>query len=193
MSQFSISYRKTSANEGGYANNPNDHGGETWRGIARKFHSDWEGWPIIDKLKSESDFPINLDADPYLGNMAVKFYHDGFWVPIGGDSITDQSIADHLYDVAVNSGPGTAIRFLQTSLNLLNRNQKLYPDIPVDGKIGPETLGTLSSCLTHRSVNLLLTDLIIEQGCNYRRLMLSDPTQEEFLVSWYNRLNITVT
>ena len=193
MAQFSLSYRKTGKNEGGYANNPNDKGGETWRGIARTRHPEWEGWEIIDKKKLESDFPNSLDIDAFLPNMLVKFYHDNFWVPISGDLIPDQDIADRLYDIAVNSGPGTAIKFLQTSINLLNRNQKLYLDIAVDGSMGQHTIGALTSCLSVRGKDILLLDLALEQGCNYRRIMLSDPTQEEFLLGWYGRLNITIT
>jgi lysozyme family protein len=32
--------------EGGWANNPADSGGETFRGIARNFHKSWPGWAI---------------------------------------------------------------------------------------------------------------------------------------------------
>lgn len=194
MAQFSISYRKTAVHEGGYANNSNDNGGETWRGIARKESpgDKWEGWPIVDQRRQESDFPNNLDADPELPGLLVKFYHDNYWLLINGDAIPDQAIADHLYDVAVNSGPGTAVKLLQTSLNLLNRNQQLYTDTVVDGKMGTDTIGTLATCLQKRGRDLLLKDLVFEQACNYRRIMLNDPTQEQFLVSWYARIDVTV-
>src|SRR3990172_10242116 len=112
MAQFSISDRKTSAHEGGYVNNPDDRGGETYRGIARKRQPEWEGWPIIDRLKQESDFPANLGYDPELPNLVVKFYHDNFWVTIGGDAIQQQEIADELYDTGVNMGPGVAVKIL---------------------------------------------------------------------------------
>lgn len=195
MAQFSISYRKTGANEGGYHSasaSPNDKGGETWRAIARNRHPEWAGWAIIDRLKIESDFPKNLESDPDLLNLLVKFLHDEFWVTIGGDAIPDQEVANRLYDISINSGPETAVKFLQTSLNLLNRNQQLYPDIPVDGRMGPNTIGTLAACLAKRSAAILLTDLTIEQGCNYRRIMLGDATQEANLISWYSRLDITL-
>lgn len=192
MAQFSISYRKTGDHEGGYANNPNDKGGETWRGASRIKHPDMEIWSIIDQRKTEPDFPKNLDSDPELLSALVKFYHDEFWLPINGDAIPDQGIADHLYDVAVNSGPPTAVKFLQTSLNILNRNQQLYTDTIVDGKMGTDTIGTLATCLQKRGRALLLKDLVFEQACNYRRIMLVDSSQEEFLVSWYNRLDIVV-
>jgi len=195
MAQFSISHRKTGGHEGGYhseADSPNDRGGETWRGVARKRSPGdvWEGWAIIDKRKLESDFPKNLDSDPELLNLLVKFYMDNFWMPINGDSIQDQSVADRIYDVAVNSGPETAVKFLQTSLNLLNRNQQLWADISVDGKCGPKTIGTLATCIAKRGVQILLIDLVIEQGCNWRRIMLGDSSQEVNILSWYRRLHI---
>ena len=36
-------------NEGGYVNDPDDPGGETYKGIARNMWPDWAGWAIIDK------------------------------------------------------------------------------------------------------------------------------------------------
>lgn len=196
MAQFAISNRKTGIHEGGYANHPGDHGGETYRGIARQESpgDKWAGWAIIDHYKKTNpdDFATLLDSDAELPGLLVKFYHDNYWLPINGDAIPDQAIADHLYDVAVNSGPATAVKFLQTSLNLLNRNQQLYTDTVVDGKMGTDTIGTLATCLQKRGRDLLLKDLVFEQACNYRRIMLNDPTQEQFLVSWYARLDITV-
>ncbi len=37
--------------EGGYANDPADSGGETFRGISRRNWPQWEGWPLIDQAK----------------------------------------------------------------------------------------------------------------------------------------------
>ena len=36
MANFHIGHSVTMGNEGGYANNPADRGGETWMGISRK-------------------------------------------------------------------------------------------------------------------------------------------------------------
>jgi len=190
MAQFSISYRKTSGHEGGYADNSNDRGGETYRGIARKRHPDWEGWQIVDRLKLESDFPKNLEIDPDISNLVVKFYHDNFWTAINGDVIQQQEIADELYDTGVNMGVVAAIKILQNSLNILNKNQTLYKDISEDGKIGQQTLGAISAFLATRKLEFLLKVVNVAQGCRYLQL-LQDPSQEGFALSWFNRVEIT--
>lgn len=190
MAQFSISYRKTAGHEGGYANHLSDRGGETYRGIARKRWQDWEGWLIVDRLRTESDFPNNLETDPDLGNLVVKFYHDNFWVVINGDAIQQQEIADELYDTGVNMGTGFAIKILQNSLNVLNKNQQLYKDIAEDGKLGQGTLGAISALLGTRKLELLLKVMNVAQGCKYLQL-LQDPTQEAFALSWFSRVEIT--
>ena len=37
--------------EGGYANNKNDKGGETYKGVARNYNPHWGGWVQIDLVK----------------------------------------------------------------------------------------------------------------------------------------------
>jgi len=51
MGLFEPANEKTGGHEGGYSKNPNDRGGETIFGIARKFWGDWEGWSILDTIK----------------------------------------------------------------------------------------------------------------------------------------------
>ena len=189
MAQFSISYRKTGGHEGGYADNPDDRGGETYRGIARKRHPDWDGWLIIDRLKLESDFPKNIEVDPDILNLVIKFYHDNFWTAINGDAIQQQEIADELYDTGVNMGTGIAVKILQNSLNILNKNQTLYKDISEDGKVGQQTLGAISAFLATRKLEFLLKVVNIAQGCRYLQL-LQDPSQEGFALGWFNRVEI---
>jgi len=57
MAEFNIALQKTLAHEGGYSNDPNDMGGETYKGISRASHSVWKGWAIVDKYKKLSGFP----------------------------------------------------------------------------------------------------------------------------------------
>jgi lysozyme family protein len=69
MADFEIAYGETELREGGYVNDPVDRGGETHRGVARKFHPDWSGWKIIDQIKQDHQ----LDAGQFLpGNHATR-------------------------------------------------------------------------------------------------------------------------
>lgn len=51
MANFKIALDKVLSREGGYINDPDDKGGETYKGISRKYNPDWKGWRIIDNTK----------------------------------------------------------------------------------------------------------------------------------------------
>lgn len=194
MADFSQAFEKTMGNEGGYSDNPADRGGETYKGIARKFHKDWEGWATIDALKQAEgtggDFEDKLAADDQLQQLVEDFYKKKFWDNMKGDNIPDQAIADQLFDLGVNMGTGTVVKFLQEGLNLLNRNQKDYPDIAVDGGLGTKTLETLDMFLELENNNpaYLLKMMGLLQGNRYIEIMKRDPTQQVFARGWLNRI-----
>ena len=52
MSEFQPALQKVLAHEGGYVNDPDDPGGETYKGIAHNMHSKWGGWVYIFVLCS---------------------------------------------------------------------------------------------------------------------------------------------
>lgn len=191
MADFDRAYQKTMVVEGGYANDPEDAGGETYRGISRRFHPTWSGWAIIDaeKLAGLNGMEKRL-AENRLLNIAVwQFYREMFWNRFNGDSIPLQSIAEELFDTAVNMDVTRAVEFLQEALNLLNRNEKNYPDIEVDGKIGPGTLSTLGVHLTLEKGNpkALLKVMNTLQGMHYVERMRKLPNQEKYCRGWLER------
>ncbi|HXS59002.1 MAG TPA: glycosyl hydrolase 108 family protein [Hanamia sp.] len=109
MADFKIAYQGTSVNEGGYANDPDDHGGETWKGISRNNETNWIGWHIVDMYKKLPNFPKNLYASSELEKAVQDIYKSNYWNLIRGDEINFQDCANDLYDSAVNVGVGTAI------------------------------------------------------------------------------------
>lgn len=115
MANFEIADKLTSINEGGYANDHADRGGETWKGIARKMHPTWEGWSLIDWYKKHPKFPSVLDASVRLKELRNKFYKTNFWDQIRGDEIEFQEIANQIYDDAVNTGVSSAIKKAQNA------------------------------------------------------------------------------
>ena len=189
MADFTKAHKKTGRHEGQYARLRHDRGGETYAGIARAHHPEWSGWIIIDGHKTMPDFPANLATAPELPGMLAGFYRQEYWRPIGGDQIADQAIADELFDTAVLHGPAVAGRFLQRCLNTLNRGQKLYPDLTVDGRIGPATLATLA-LLPGPDIDLLYKQLNVLQGAYIIEIMERDPTQEDFCRGWFTRVTI---
>lgn len=194
MADFEIAFDETMLFEGGYANDPDDKGGETYRGIARKFHGTWPGWKSIDAKKASSPqtWKDELDGDAELQKLVKSFYRETFWRGIRGDEIADQHVANELFDTGVNQGSATAVKYLQESLNLLNRNQRNYPDIVVDGTFGEQTLETLATYwdLEKGKSDALLKLLNLFQGIRYIERARQDPTQRKFIRGWLRRVGL---
>lgn len=195
MADFDIAYGETAIYEGGYVNDPVDKGGETHLGIARKFNGDWEGWPIIDEIKKEypNDFKSRINGNERLGELAKELFRKRYWAPIRGDEIPDQHIANKVFDSGVNMGVGRSVKFLQTGLNLLNRNEKNYSDVAVDGKLGNATLAGIKKFLELESdkPDYLLKLLNLQQANHYIEVMKGDSTQQRFARGWLNRVNLS--
>lgn len=186
MADFKTAYKITMAHEGGYANNPNDSGGETWKGIARKKHPDWPYWATIDHYKQKPDFPANLVDAPGLQQGVELFYKIKFWDYLKLDQIGNQKIANELFDTAVNMGQGIAALFIQRSLNVSNRNGKDYPDLQIDGNVGSITVNAVNN---HPRPDQLLKLLNTLQGAKYIGICEANPSQEIFLNSWLSRVS----
>jgi len=188
MADFNVAYLITMGNEGPYDNDPADIGGETYWGISRNYHPSWQGWRIIDIQKTKPNFPANLKDTIVLDGMVRTFYKDTFWDIFLGDKITNQDLANELFDTGVNMGISRAVTFLQQGLNVLNRNQALYPDIVVDGKFGNNTLNAINKYLETDSVDNLYKIMNILQGVHYINYMNQSPTQERFCRGWLQRI-----
>ena len=190
MSYFLEAYSTTMNNEGGYSSDPDDAGGETYKGISRAYNSSWSGWEIIDELKSKPTFPECLDFDNGLQNSVKRFYKERYFDPYRGDNMPE-NLALEMFDTSVNMGLGRAVKFLQISLNVLNRNQKLYPDMVEDGDYGNITHSCLYTYLQNDDEMLLCKVINILQGKHYIEYMKKSPIQEKFARGWFKRVEIT--
>lgn len=118
MANFEIAYKRTAKFEGGYVNDPNDRGGETYAGISRRAHPKWAGWSTIDGAKKEKNFPKNLSSNVVLQQQVRTLYRNNYWTPIWGDRIKRQEVANELYDFGVNAGVGTSIKLQQRQFKM---------------------------------------------------------------------------
>jgi lysozyme family protein len=150
MASFAPAHDKVKIQEGGYASAADaakiqDKGGETYKGHARNYSADWAGWKIIDAYKAKFGLPkwnsvITSAKEPYPGaaaeldRLVAQRYKSNFWDVIKGDYIKDQAVANLMFDIAVNSGPGTAAKSIQRVLK-----------VTVDGAIGPNTLKAINA------------------------------------------------
>ena len=190
MADFNMSYLKTMGHEGFYANDSDDRGGETWKGIARNYHPSWRGWVIIDGEKPNPYFPKHLKDNIVLEGLVKSFYKANFWDVWLGDGFTSQALADEMFDTGVNMGVSRAVSFLQEGLNLLNRNQSMYKDLVVDGKFGNNTFNTLEIFMKTNQIDFLIKIMNVLQGMHYIDYMRKSPTQEKFCRSWFSRVEI---
>ena len=101
MADFIPAFEKMLHDEGGYqlTDIPGDRGGQTYAGIARKPNPDWAGWQHIDRKDFGSATPL-----------VREFYKTNFWDRIRGDDLTDQAIAETIFNFAVNTGIGVAAK-----------------------------------------------------------------------------------
>ena len=186
MSEFLPAYEETSPNEGGWANNPHDSGGETAFGIARHYWPEWEGWPVIDGIKrgigaeppygtiSHNQYAHQINAacraNPTFMSMVSDFYQKNFWGDIGG--INDQELANKIYDMGVNSGTGEAAKLIQRCVGVND-----------DGCIGPQTLAAINAA----DPDALRQSYKESRIAFYRQLVAEHPSDAEFLEGWIAR------
>ena len=121
ISTFDFAMRLLLRHEGGFVNHPKDPGGMTNLGVTEAV---WDAH--TGKSATEADMRA-------LTPQAVQpIYKARYWDAIKGDALP-RGVDYCLFDCAVNSGPGRAIKLAQYVLH-----QK------VDGILGPHTLGAIN-------------------------------------------------
>jgi lysozyme family protein len=93
VSRFPIYVERVLGSEGGYVNLPQDPGGETNWGIAKR------------------SYP-NEDIKALTREAAIAIYKRDFWDRIHGDDLPP-AVAFQVLDAAVNHGIGNALRWMQ--------------------------------------------------------------------------------
>jgi lysozyme family protein len=106
MANFDIAYKISAKHEGGWVNDPNDDGGETYRGIARNFFPKWPGWPIVDAYKAKGMVKTQtIIKDAQLEALVKEFVRQEIWIKKAkGDLIENQDLANFIFDFCFNSG-----------------------------------------------------------------------------------------
>lgn len=119
MANFDIEFEKLILAEGGYVNDSDDAGGETYLGISRKNNPKWIGWKTIDSIKKiygTKNITARLKENESLTNNAKLLYKINYWDVLELDDIPNQNIAHQLFDTCINCGKSIAIRIAQQVL-----------------------------------------------------------------------------
>jgi lysozyme family protein len=188
MADFLPAHQATMGDEGGWAYNPADHGGETYKGIARNFWGHWKGWGIVDQIRIDEMVP----SPPYGGpgySLWVKlfnrklaehsglqvlvrtFYFNNFWTANHLDQINAQDVANWLYNHIVNGG-GRGVKWMQIAAR-----------VTPDGGIGPKTIAAINATPAAE----LLARAEDVAGAYRLDVAHQDPSQIQFLTSWLTR------
>lgn len=179
MASFEQFKKVKQRTEGYFARLKNDLGGMTYQGIARNFHQNWPGWPIIDleifrtPQATDQQLSERLKNNSYLESLVNDFYRP-WWKAIGGDQLS-QDLANLYMDWYIHK-PADAVRTMQTVLN-----QSFGESLTVDGKTGPKTRAAVQRHDSTKLYNLYRNARLD----SYRLQSASSPT---FWQAWVKRV-----
>jgi lysozyme family protein len=191
--------KKILANEGGYVNDPDDNGGETWAGVARNINPNWSGWVIVDAIKKANPIAtaaaakgqykqLNtyLYASQRLAELVADLYQRSYWDVNKLGSLSDQQLAANACDCGVNCGTFTGAKMLQQAYNNVT-NPANIPPLTIDGKIGNLTIGAINALMGLNPIPLY-NEYNILRKAYYDGIIARKPSQAKYRASWYSRI-----
>ena len=117
MADFNIAFEKVVFNEGGYVNDPDDAGGETYMGISRRAHPNAIIWKHIDKItakyKTAKTITKYLKQNAELTKEIKALYKSDYWAPLKLNVEKSQRLANQIFDSAVNRGVSATLASLK--------------------------------------------------------------------------------
>jgi lysozyme family protein len=162
--------------EGGFSDVDSDRGGKT-------------NWGISERVARSSGYDGEMNALPL--SLAKEIYLREYWdhgrLKLIELSRLSSVIAAEIFEQAVNTGVTLTAKRVQRTLNILNRDEKSYPDLVVDGWLGQKTRKAINYFVRTGTERYLLQWLNVAQGKHYYDLCESDPTQEIFARGWVDK------
>ncbi len=186
MSKFEFAIPLVMKHEGGLAYDPADPGGITNMGISLRFLSS------LARLHPEIIPQLDIDKNNLLNSNDVKsinlekatqLYYRYFWEPYGYKNITNQSLANKLFDLSVNLGPNIAAKLLQKAYCQISPSTKLH----IDGTLGKNSYQYINQ-LDKEQTNKLLTIFCKFAADYYQNLVKKHPILKKFLNGWLRRV-----
>ena len=162
--------------EGGdrFTDHPSDKGGPT-------------RWGITEKVARARGYGGDMRDLPRA--FAVAVYSFDYIEAPGFSKVLalSQMIGEEMIDSGVNMGVSHPGPWLQRILNVLNQQAQAFPDLKVDGVLGPATLGALKTVLKLRGVDgelVILRALNCMQGARYVEITEAREKNEDFFFGW---------
>ena len=146
--------------EGGYSNHPSDFGGMTNLGVTEAVWALWVGHPVNEK-QMRALTPTDV----------APLYKRKYWDAVRADELSN-GLDYCVFDCAVNSGVGRAVKILQSCLG-----------VNADGGFGSVTMAAVSQ-FKNDSLKTLITEY-----CDDRLKFLENlPTWDVFGNGWERRV-----
>jgi lysozyme family protein len=120
QSNFETCLKLMLEHEGGYVHHEKDPGGRTNHGVTQRVWEEWVGHEVDEK-----------QMRALTHEMVAPLYKRKYWDAVRADDLV-AGVDYCVFDVAVNSGPGRAIKFLQSCVG-----------VTADGGFGPATLAAV--------------------------------------------------
>lgn len=175
----------TIAHEGDeFTNIKEDSGAKTKYGVTEKSAlRAKQFWHLYNWDGSIETMPLQFAQDWYVYDyyLAPKF---------NLVAEVSQMLSQEIFDSAVNVGQGTASKWLQQLLNVLNNRQEFYKDISEDGNIGGGTIAALKAYLSKRGKGgelVLFNMMNVMQGSHYIQLAIKREKDEKFVYGQFLR------
>ena len=150
---FETAFDLLITHEGGFSNHPDDPGGATMYGVTE----------AVARAEGYTGSMKDLTLD-----FAKSVYRKRYWDACRCDQMPDP-LRYPLFDAAVNSGPGQAIKWLQLAVG-----------VKVDGAIGP---------VTQQAVNVLPAQVTRQKMVGARlRFMTNLANWPSFSKGWARRI-----
>ena len=156
------SFEHVIKSEGGYVNDPHDHGGETNLGVTKKAWAEYIGREVHDG-----------EMKALTKEIVEPFYKRNYWDKCHCDELPG-GLDYAVFDFAVNAGPGRAAKFLQQAVG-----------VTADGAIGPGTMAAVQ----RTDGALALANFKLAKEHFYHGLVERDPSQSKFLKGWLARVD----
>jgi lysozyme family protein len=157
-------------NEGGYTDDPHDHGGPTNFGITAADLGRW--------LKQPG--PATAAQVQALDKATARAIYTSWYIEKPGfNQIADPQLRLILVDSGVLFGTARAVKWLQAVLG-----------VQVDGNFGPKTLAAVQALASPDPIRRQVLGQRINQ---IAQIVSSDPSQLKFLRGWTNRATALLT
>ena len=145
------------AHEGGFVDHPKDPGGMTNLGVTKATWEAYVGHPVTE-----------ADMRALTASTVGPLYRRKYWDACNCDDLPE-GLDYAVFDFAVNSGPGRAVKTLQTLLG-----------VAADGALGPKTLAAIKTT----DLNLLVP----AYNTARHEFLRSLPTYSVFGRGWARRV-----